>query len=362
MPSIFDRRDLLITGRRGAVAVAIAVVALIVTAAPAQAYWRTAAVSIASVRTGTLGAPTAVTVPATAYPDVTVSWTAPAGTPAATGYYVTRTTGTSTSAACGSSATALIAITSCSDTAVPIGAAYTYKVVAVYRSWTATSAASGTVTIPSPAKLAFTAQPSNAMAGVTIAPPITVTVQTAVGATFPVKDMVVSLAVTGNGTTLSGTTSVGTSNGVATFGTVSVQSAGTYTLTASSSGLTSAVSTSFTIAPGLPAKLLFVQQPTNTNLNATITPAVTAMIADTYGNQTTSTASVTIAIDNNVGLLGLGAGALNGTKTVNAVSGLATFSNLSIGPALLLGGTGNGYTLKITSGSFTATSTPFNIT
>jgi hypothetical protein len=354
-------------GRSGAVAGATIAVVLFVAAAPAQAYWRTAAISAASVTTGTLGAPTAVTVPATAYPDVAVSWTASTGTPAPTGYYVSRTTGTSTSAACASSATTLITTTSCSDVAVPIGVTYTYKVVAVYRSWTATSAVSGSVTIPSPAKLGVSAGPTNAIAGVVIAPAITVTVQTAAGAAFPVNGTQVSIALTGppaNGAALFGTTTATTTSGVATFGNLFVERAGTYTLTASSSGLTSAVSTSFTISAAAPAKLLFVQQPTDARLNATITPPVTAMIADTFGNRTSSTASVTIAIENNAaGILGIGAGALNGTKTVNAVGGLATFSNLSIGPALLVGGAGNGYTLKVTSGVLTpATSAPFNIT
>ena len=71
---------------------------------------------------------------------VSVSWTGSTlsnGTPAQ-GYYVTRTnvSTSQTSAACGSSASSLITSTSCSDTSVPDGT-YTYKVIAVYRSWTA---------------------------------------------------------------------------------------------------------------------------------------------------------------------------------------------------------------------------------
>ena len=50
-----------------------------------------------------------------------------------------------------------------------------------------------------------------------------------------------------------------------------------------------------------------------------------------------------------------GGGGLFGTLTRNAVNGIATFNNLSIDRA------GNGYTLVATSGSFTATSQPFNI-
>jgi hypothetical protein len=49
-------------------------------------------------------------------------------------------------------------------------------------------------------------------------------------------------------------------------------------------------------------------------------------------------------------------GTLSGTKTVNAVNGVATFSDLSIDQV------GNGYTLTVTSaGIIGAESAPFNI-
>src|SRR5260370_23198247 len=83
-----------------------------------------------------------------------------------------------------------------------------------------------------------------------------------------------------------------------------------------------------------------------------ISPAVTVQVLDAFNNLTSSTANVTLAIGTNPG-----GGTLSGTTTVAAVSGVATFSNLSINK------TGTGYTLAASSGALTgATSNTFNIT
>jgi hypothetical protein len=109
-------------------------------------------------------------------------------------------------------------------------------------------------------------------------------------------------------------------------------------------------------------QLVFGQQPTNTAKGHAITPTVTAQVEDQFGNLTTSTATVTIAIGNNAG--GLLPGAIYGTPSVAAIAGVATFAGISIdGVVLTLGGTGNGYTLKVTGTALTAaTSIVFNIT
>ena len=119
------------------------------------------------------------------------------------------------------------------------------------------------------------------------------------------------------------------------------------TLTALSSG-----SPSVTVTAAGANKLAFGTQPSNTAAGSSITPAVTVQIQDQFGNLTTSTANVTLAIGANPG-----SGTLSGTVTVAAVSGTATFSNLSINK------TGTGYTLNASSGALTgATSNTFNIT
>jgi hypothetical protein len=104
----------------------------------------------ASGRVGTLNAPTNVSASATAG-TVSVSWaasTTSGGAVAPSGYYITRnnTSTNATSAACNSDSTHLIIGTSCSDSGVPDGS-YTYTATAVYHTWTATSAASNTVTV-----------------------------------------------------------------------------------------------------------------------------------------------------------------------------------------------------------------------
>jgi hypothetical protein len=80
---------------------------------------------------------------------------------------------------------------------------------------------------------------------------------------------------------------------------------------------------------------------------------VAVAVQDAHGNTiTNSTLAITVAIRNNPS-----GGKLSGTTKVNAVKGVATFSNLRIDKA------GSGYSLKGSTGFFiTGTSNPFNIT
>ena len=101
------------------------------------------------------------------------------------------------------------------------------------------------------ARLVFTAQPSNANAGATIAPAVQVAVQDAGGnaETAFTGNVTIAIGTNPGGGTLSGTTTVQAVAGVATFSGLSIAQAGSgYTLKATSSTLTSAASTPFTIA------------------------------------------------------------------------------------------------------------------
>jgi len=96
--------------------------------------------------------------------------------------------------------------------------------------------------------------------------------------------------------------------------------------------------------------------PSNTPARATIQPPVQVTAYDAVGNQATNfVGSVLVTIGHNGGLLFQGT--LSGGGPVAAVSGVATFSNLSIDAA------GNGYTLiaTIVAGSVSKESAPFNI-
>src|SRR5207247_1828400 len=158
------------------------------------------------------------------------------------------------------------------------------------------------------------------------------------------------------GGTLAGTTSVNAVSGVATFSTLSINNAGNgYTLTASASGLTGATSTSFNITapPPPPAtNLAFTTQPQSTQAGRSEERRV-GKERGAWGNVVTGyTGLITVALGANPG-----GGTLAGTTSVNAVSGVATFSTLSINNA------GTGYTLVASASGLTAdTSTSFHIT
>ena len=109
---------------------------------------------------------------------------------------------------------------------------------------------------------------------------------------------------------------------------------------------------SATAGAGTATKLAFLQQPVTTGAGASITPAVRVAIQDANGNTVTSaTQSVTLAIGTNPA-----GGTLSGTATVSAVSGVATFSNLSIDKV------GDDYTLTAAAAGLTgATSAAFDI-
>src|SRR5207302_9375275 len=103
--------------------------------------------------------------------------------------------------------------------------------------------------------------------------------------------------------------------GASTFTTSSRDGAGG-TLTVLTGG-----SPAVTVNPAAANKLVFGQQPTSTAAGQSISPNVTVQIQDQFGNLTSSTASVTIAIGTNPS-----SGTLSGAATVAAVNGTATFS------------------------------------
>lgn len=205
------------------------------------------------------------------------------------------------------------------------------------------------------AKLAFIVEPGPATSGVAMAPAVKVAVQDVAGHTVTSTTHIIAIAISTNagGGTLTGTASVATVNGVATFSDLSIDKAATgYTLSATSPTLAGAISTSFAVVPGPASRLGFTVQPSPGVTGAVITPAVAVAVQDAGGSIiTTATHSITVAIGANAG-----SGTLSGTTTVPAVNGVATFSNLSIDNA------GTGYTLTATAANLAGgTSAAFNI-
>jgi hypothetical protein len=99
-------------------------------------------------------------------------------------------------------------------------------------------------------------------------------------------------------------------------------------------------------------KLAFIHQPTDTAAGNCISPAVTVAIEDADGNIVTSlTEAIMVVIYNNPS-----GAALSGTNVVNAVNGVATFTNLYIDKP------GTGYTLSAsTPCGMVGSSNPFNV-
>ena len=172
----------------------------------------------------------------------------------------------------------------------------------------------------------------------------------------PVSGGVVTFAAPGTGASATfpaGINRVPTNvSGVAGVGLIANTTAGSYTVGAAASG-GSSTSFNLTNLAGAATKLAFAQQPTGTAYGDIISPVVTVDVVDQYNNLVTSTASITIAFGTNPTSASLG-----GTLMVNAVGGVATFSDLTVSEV------GTAYTLVATSPSLGAApaSNSFNIT
>ena len=231
-----------------------------------------------------------------------------------------------------------------------------YTLAAAATGLTGTISTAFTVTAGTATQLAFTVQPSSAVAGAAIGPAVAVTVRDASGNTVTSASGNITIAIGANpgASTLAGTATAAVVNGVATFSTLSLNRVGTgYTLTAAATGLPTATSTAFNVTVGTAAQLAFTVLPSNTPAGVAISPNVAVSVRDASGNTVTSaTNSITVAIGNNPG-----ASTLSGAATVAAVSGVATFSALSLNRV------GTGYTLTAAATGLTgATSPAFNVT
>src|SRR3989441_776263 len=212
---------------------------------------------------------------------------------------------------------------------------------------------------PAPTELAFIQQPGNVMAGHQISPAVKVRAEDAHGNKVARFMGNVTLALVNNpgGATLSGTTTVAAVDGDATFYDLSLDKTGTgYTLTASVSGgaLVAPTSAAFDVAPGPATQLEFTVEPTTATAGTALAPALQVRALDAAENPVpTFTGNVTVAFGGTSG----GGSTLGGTTPVAAVSGVATFFDLTVNK------TGTGYTLTASASGFApVTSTAFDIT
>jgi predicted outer membrane repeat protein len=174
--------------------------------------------------------------------------------------------------------------------------------------------------------LVFIVNPTNIIAGAYIVPAFTVKATNAAG--VAVGGVVVTIEISSGpaGAVISGK-SMSTSypTGIAAFGATTFQTAGTYTLTASVSGVVSAKSATFTVSPAAANKLAFTTLPASAKHGSAFTVKVS--VEDAFGNILTSQNSGTITL----ALVTHPTGStLGGTLTANVVNGVATFSNLTV--------------------------------
>ncbi len=142
-----------------------------------------------------------------------------------------------------------------------------------------TDSSAFTVTEGPPVQVAFSAQPSNAVSTVSIAPAIRVQVLDAGGNQVIAATNAITLGMSNNpgAGTLSGTLTVAAVNGEATFSDISIDKAGSgYTINASTTGLLPATSVGFDITGSIATQLLFSIPPSSAETGAAIVPTLSA--------------------------------------------------------------------------------------
>lgn len=188
---------------------------------------------------------------------------------------------------------------------------------------------SGTPAPPAPtaSQLSIRVNPFGTRLGAALATQPIVEVQDASGRLFTTGSVAVTAAIATGGGTLSGTTTVNSVAGVATFTDLSISgSAGDRTLVFSAPGLASVHSPTFTLAASTPATLRVVTPPPSTaQATLALSPQPVVVVLDAAGNPITTPTTVTASI-------------VSGTATIFAGStattqgdGTATFSGLTLG-------------------------------
>jgi hypothetical protein len=204
----------------------------------------------------------------------------------------------------------------------------TYTFSAVDQTESLATATSGPVTVftDTPTQLAFSAQPSSGTAGTALGT-FTVSVENGNANVVTSDSSNITLAFASNpgGAVLGGTFTALAVNGVATFGGVVLNTAGTYTLFAldTADSVPAVTSDAFNVSPSTASTLVFVQQ--SSILGAGAKADYVVDVEDQYGNIETSDESAL-----SLSVVGGGTGRLlAGAISTDAVNGVATFDNFS---------------------------------
>ena len=193
--------------------------------------------------------------------------------------------------------------------------------------------------------LAILQGPTRTLAGQAISPGVTVAIDDAYG-NLTTSTANVTISATGNSAfTGASTTTVAAINGIATFSNLILTKTGSYTLTASSSGLGTVASSAFSVTPNVQDHVAWLIQPAN-GVAGTAIGTVSARIEDAYGNLTNSTANVILSTN------GPGTFTAGSVTTQAAIGGIATFTGLTLNTsgAYTINAASAGVTTGISSG------------
>ncbi len=207
------------------------------------------------------------------------------------------------------------------------------------------------VTIGTPAQLVFTTEPSlTASGGTAFTTEPAVTVEDAGGNTVTTDSSTVTLTANGGAGAVSGCSQTET-DGVVAFSGCSINTDGTYTLTAADGALTTATSDSIVVGTGVPAQLAFTTEPAGATGGTAFTTQPVVTVEDAGGNTVTDDATVPSLT------LTTGPGTLSGCSSTTA-AGVTTFSGCTIDTA----NSGDVLTATDTADSLTNTSSAFDVT
>ena len=200
-------------------------------------------------------------------------------------------------------------------------------------------------------KAMITTEPSGAVNGVALTTQPVIRVTDASGNTVTTSKVSVVASIASGSGTLNGTKTVAAVGGVATFTDLVLSGTpGNFTLRFTPTSLTAATSSSFPLSVGAASMAMITTQPADAFNGIEFSTQPVVKITDAGGNTiTSSTANVFASIAS-------GSGTLGGTTAINAVAGVANFTNLKIT------GTG-GHTLRFTpaGGLTAATSNTLNV-
>lgn len=219
--------------------------------------------------------------------------------------------------------------------------------------WWGLALAASAAACSSPSNLYFSSSPADGTAGSPLRPVVVHLVDSRSKAVEGASAEVTLTLAGPAGATLSGTTTVATVKGVATFTDLVVDKVGIgYSVIASAKGYEDARSSTFAIVAGEAVKLGFVAQPGDAAAGDMLSPLVQVELQDLAGNRVMSSGiSIGISLAENPG-----GAALGGRTTVLTTSGMASFPDLTVNRP------GSGYVLKASAPDLAdAVTGPFNV-